>query len=129
VPQLFGSEWIDVQVPPHVTQLHAPFTHVCPGPQIVPQPPQLWSSRVSSVHALEQQLEVAPEHAIAHPPQLVGSYCVSRILPPQQLWPDAHRTPHAPQLLQSPLPARSEQVPLQQAGDWPEQTRPHAPQL
>jgi hypothetical protein len=114
---LFGSVCTVVQVPPQATHVQAPFTHVCPAEQALPQPPQLPSSTAESKHAPEQQTGVTPAHVFPHAPQLATSFWVSRGVPEQQTWPSAHSTPHAPQFMQSL--DRSVQVPLQHPGGKP----------
>jgi hypothetical protein len=54
MPQLFGSVDVTTQRPMLIVvpdgHAHAPETQVAPGPQFLPQPPQLFGSLLTSAH-------------------------------------------------------------------------------
>jgi hypothetical protein len=89
-PQLFWSVDSLTHTPPHNVwpggQVHAPFTHVDPGPHAAPQAPQFNWSLCRFTHALLQFVRPPPQlsahwpseqtlglwHAVPQPPQLAG---------------------------------------------------------
>jgi hypothetical protein len=115
---------MEVHAPPQVMHVQAPFTHVCPVAQALPQPPQFWSSAIASRQLPPQQAGSVPEQAVEQEPQLWMSSGTSA--PLQQSCPVPHFTPHEPQWLQSR--EKSAHVPEQQAGESPPQALPHDPQ-
>ena len=52
--------------PPHFAAAHLPAPHFSPGLQPKPQPPQLLTSEMGSLHAPPQQRKVAPLHEAPH---------------------------------------------------------------
>jgi hypothetical protein len=105
--------------------MHAPSTHTEPGPQLLPQLPQLpWLLKMSV------QL---PPHTI--------SPAAHWHVPAAQVWPPIHVVPHVPQFM--PSLVLSMQAPLQSVRPVPQslahapeeqtspaaQALPHAPQL
>jgi hypothetical protein len=83
-------------------QAHAPFTHVCPTPHAVPQPPQLAASVVVSVQPAAQAARpfwhphVPLTHALPttqvapQAPQCAASDVRFTHAPPHWVWPSGH---------------------------------------
>jgi hypothetical protein len=83
--------WLAPQLMP--PQVHMPFMHLPPGPQELPQVPQLNASlrRLLQPAVLQQVCPVPHWVPDGRQPQL----------PPWQSWPAVHALPQAPQLLGS----------------------------